>query len=70
MKLCLNPFSNFSLWSHIKEKDDVVVNGRECVDWMTCDRHDSYYSYIFKYDEWWSQFIKGPLMHIMIYVIY
>ena len=65
--IMFEPIIEFSLWGHIKEKDDTVVHGRKCVDWMTCDHHDSYYSYIFKYDEWWNQFIEGPLMRIMIY---
>jgi len=68
--IMFEPIIDFSLWGHIKEKDNTLVHGRKCVDWMTCNRHDFYYSYIFKYDEWWNQFIEGPLMRIMIYVIY
>jgi len=42
MTLCLN-----SLWtSHYKvvlrRNDDIVVYGRKCVDYMTCNCHDSY----------------------------
>jgi len=47
-EIMFEPMMYFSWWSHIKEKDDIVVHGRECVDWMTCDHHDSYCSYIFK----------------------
>ena len=67
--IMFEPIMDFS-WGHIKEKDDTVVHGRKCVDWMTYNCHYSYYSYIFKYDKWWNQFIEGPLMRIMIYVIY
>jgi len=39
---------DFSLWSHIEEKDDIVVQ----MYWLNdINRHDSYYSYIFKYDQ-------------------
>jgi len=33
--IMFEPVTNFSLWSHIKGKDDTIVHGRrECVDWM------------------------------------
>jgi len=30
--------------------DDIVLHGRDHVDQMMCDRHDSYYFCIFNYE--------------------